>query len=63
MLAAQLLKTPDLYCDQLVASTVIESGLAVIPVDNPAHPAAVKTLAMWKSPPCFEQVLVLATYG
>jgi hypothetical protein len=26
-LAAQLLKTPDLYDDQLVASTVIESGL------------------------------------
>jgi hypothetical protein len=55
MLAAQLLKTPDLYGDQFVASTVIESGLAVIPLVSPLQPATERTLLMWNSPPCFVQ--------
>ncbi len=63
MPAAQLLKTPPLYCDQLLASTVIESGLCVIPSDIPAQPEADKTWLILNSPPFFEQVLVWAAYG
>ena len=63
MLAPQLLNTPVLYCDQLPASTVIESGLAVIPDESPEHPDTLKTLEMWNSPPCLTQALVLAAYG
>jgi hypothetical protein len=63
MLAPQLLKTPDLYGDQLVASTVIESGLPVMALIIPLHPAADWIEAILAGPPVILHPWSLATYG
>jgi hypothetical protein len=49
--AAQLLKTPLEYLLQLVASTVTETGLELIPFCNPAHPGWENCPEILKLPP------------
>lgn len=44
MLVAQLLNTPEWYCAQFEASTVMDKGLEVIPFINPTQPETLPTL-------------------
>ena len=57
---AQLLKTPDLYGLQLVASTVTETGEALIPLVSPAHPERLENPEILKDPPWVLQAWSLA---
>jgi hypothetical protein len=63
ILAAQFPKTPEWYCAQLLASTVTESGLEVIPFANPLQPEIYQTPLILNYPPFFVHVLVFPTYG
>ena len=52
-LVAQLLKTPEAYLLQLVASTETPIGLDLIAFLIPRHPRVILTELILNAPPCF----------
>ncbi len=62
-LVAQLLKTPLLYLDQLVASTATETTLAEMAVARSLQLVISVYPDILKLPPSFEQACLTALYG
>jgi hypothetical protein len=60
---AQLLKTPVLYGDQLVASTAIEIGLAVKALNKAVQPGTSVYPEILNAPYLVVQVPFTALYG
>jgi hypothetical protein len=59
----QFKRTPDLYCDQTLASTATEIGLALKAFSRFEHPGTSTNPLILYEPPSVPQTWLMALYG